>query len=172
MTLKFYSFFNIDKTFKWFAIILFCGLNLDILDACAVEAKKEHSANEIRIKADSVVKKPDEKLIFKGKVSIFGDEWQISGDFGILKGAIDNSDEIIINGNPAIIKTDIHSQFGESLGSAEQLILDLRNNKLELVGKARYESNSKILAAEKIFYDLKTRGAKTKGSRIKFVSDR
>ena len=79
MTLKFYSFFNIDKTFKWVAIILFYGPNLSIFDACAVEAKKEHGANEIRIQADSVVKKPDEELIFKGKVSIFGDEWQIVG---------------------------------------------------------------------------------------------
>ena len=97
-------------------------------------------------------------------------EWQINGDHGILKGGLDESKEIIVTGNPAVVKTNTQSRFGKSLGSAKTLILRLEDDRLELTGNAQFESNSERLKADVIYFDMTTRSMKTTGSRIKFVS--
>ena len=45
-------------------------------------------------------------------------------------------------------------------------------DKLELKGNAQFDSKSESLRANLIYYDISTRRMKTKGSRVKFISDK
>ena len=74
-------------------------------------------------------------------------------------------------GNPAEIKTTAQSQYGSSYGSAKTLTLDLAVDRLELIGNAKFDSKSQSLRANVIYYDINTRSMKTKGSRVKFISE-
>ncbi len=168
---KYYSFLTFDKTFLFLIMSLFNALNLTVLAVFASEAGTAINSQAIRVVADKVKKDVDDGLVFSGKVNVYNVEWVVRGASGTLYEEIGKSQIIRITGDPAVIETKAHSQYGKSFGSAKELTLDLATDKLELKGNAQFNSQSESLRANEIYYDITTGSMKTKGSRVKFISD-
>ena len=169
---KYYPFLTFDQTFLFFIILVFIAWNFMAANSFASESEATIRSQVIRVVADKVKKDVNDGLIFSGKVIVYNEEWEVRGANGTLHEEIDKSQIIKVAGNPAVIETKAHSQYGRSLGSAKELILYLAADKLELKGNAQLNSKSESLRANLIYYDISTRRMKTKGSRVKFISDK
>lgn len=162
-----------DKTFLLFIImLLFFVIDVLLIKVFASEVKTSTNPQAISLIADKVKRDVNERLVFSGEVSVSSAEWKIRGAKGILDEKIGKLKTIKVMGNPAEIETTTQSQYGSSIGSAKELTLDLAADKLELTGNAKFDSESQSLRADKIYYDITTRSMKTKGSRVKFISEK
>ena len=65
----------------------------------------------------------------------------------------------------------ISSKNGNKYCVRDRNKLHLAADRLELVGNAKFDSKSQSLRANVIYYDINTRSMKTKGSRVKFISE-
>ncbi len=170
---QYYSFLPLHKTFFPFIIMtLFFASDVLLIRVFAVEMNMPANSRALRLVADKVKRDINDRLVFSGKVSVYHAEWKIHGVKGILDEKPGESQIIKVMGNPAEIETTTQSQYGSSFGSAKELTLDLAADKLELTGNAKFDSESQSLRANIIYYDIPTRSMKTKGSRVKFISER
>ena len=168
---KYYSFLPFDKTFLLLIMLPFFVSDVLLVRVLASEVRTSTNSKAIKLIADKVRRDANDRLIFSGKVSVYNAEWEIHGTKGVLDEKIGKSQVIRVTGNPAEIETTTQSQYGSSYGSAKTLTLDLAADRLELVGNAKFDSKSQSLRANVIYYDINTRSMKTKGSRVKFISE-
>ena len=168
---KYYSFLPFDKTFLCLIMLMFFINNVILIRVLASELRSSTNSQAIKLVADKVKRDINNRLVFSGQVSVYNSEWEIHGAKGVLGEKIGKSQIIRVMGNPAEIKTTAQSQYGSSFGSAKELTLDLAVDKIELIGNAKFDSKSQSLRADVIYYDINTRSMKTKGSRVKFISE-
>lgn len=169
---KYYPFLSFYQTIPFHIIILFIAWSFIVATVFGSEAGKATTSQFIRVVADKVKKDVKDDLVFSGKVYVYNVEWEIRGTGGTLNEEIDKSQIIRVTGNPAVIETKTHSQYGKSIGSATELTLYLADDKLVLKGNAQFDSQSESLRANLIYYDIATRSMKTDGSRVKFISEK
>jgi len=157
---------------------IFCFLSPPLLSTEVVDDNSvfaEIKGNEVvKIKAKSGYKLLDAKtLSLEGDVVFKSSDWKITGEKMRISGQLSSPDAIIVDGNPATIKSTNVSKDHPLKAVGKTVKFDFSSNRIFAIGEASIETDSQLFAGPSLIYSYDSGKLYSGGEgRVKFQSEK